>query len=187
LILGDATGDGEPSVASDGSGWLVMWGATVPGVGCGGYGGAERVLAGRVSAAGAPLDPGGIAVTPASAPAPYDIDVAWTGSNYVAAWEGRCGVVYYGRRSFTVETVFMSGDLSNISHGIPFGLRGVEATPRVVPGRNQSLIAWNNGGVVDFRLVGNAPSIPPRKRTARIESAPAGSGIGSFVTAGRTR
>ena len=174
-------------MASDGSGWLVMWGASVPGVGCGGYGGAERVFAGRISAAGIVLDPGGIAVTPASAPAPYDIDVAWTGSNYVAAWEGRCGVVYYGRMSVTVETAFMNSDLSSVSHGTPFGLRGIEARPRVVPGRDQSLIGWNNGGVVDFRVVGNAPSIPPRKRTARIESAPAGIDIGSFVTAGRTR
>jgi hypothetical protein len=187
LILGDTNVEGEPSVASDGSGWLVMWGATVPGSGCVGYGPAERVFAGRVSADGTVLDPGGIAVTPASAPAPYDIDVAWTGSNYVAAWEGRCGLAYYAAISVTVETAFLSSDLSKISRGTPLALRGLEARPRVVPGPNQSLIAWNNGGVADFRVAGNAPSIPPRKRTARVESAPASNGLGSFVTAGRTR
>src|SRR5258705_3071836 len=43
LILGDAAMEGEPSVATDGSNWLVMWAAPVPGPSCASFGEAVRV------------------------------------------------------------------------------------------------------------------------------------------------
>jgi hypothetical protein len=184
LVLGDATG-ANPAVASDGSNWLVMWTARVPAMPCSGFSYATRLFAARVSPGGTILDPSGLSVAPQLPTSPYNIDVAWTGSNYVVAWEARCDG-WHGLSVAGIEAAFISSDLSSVATAT-LALNSA-ARPRVVPGPDRSLIAWQGAGGINVRIVPNAPPpIPSRRHAARTATAPPRTFLGDLVAAVRTR
>lgn len=78
LTLGaDSTG-AYFGVASDGSGWLVAW--------TGFSAGNSAIVARRVTAAGAVLDPGGVLVHPASYVIFFRLGVSYAGGSYLVTW-----------------------------------------------------------------------------------------------------
>lgn len=78
LALGaDSTG-AYFGVASDGTDWLVAW--------TGFSAGNSAIVARRVSAAGAALDPGGVVVHPASYVIFFRLGVSYAGGSYLVTW-----------------------------------------------------------------------------------------------------
>ena len=124
-----------PSVASDGSGWLVTWQDSRSGTSLDVYGA-------RVSGSGTVLDPGGVAIS--TAPDDQTASaLAWNGGGYVVAWQDARGVDLdiYGSRVTAAGAVLDPGGLA-----VSTGLQD-QRTPSVTAGGLTTLIAWE-----DFRV-----------------------------------
>ena len=128
-------GGGAPAVASDGSGWLVVWADTRPGT----WG--TDVHGARVSATGSLLDEGGISIS-----APGELQespaVAWGGDAYLVVWDRERDV--YGAR------VSASGAVLDAA-GIPIATSPEnQGTPAVAWGGDHFLVVWVTWGDQPF-------------------------------------
>jgi len=186
LILGD-TPVAYPSVASDGSNWLVLWSERLTVSGCNTFGYGVRLFAARVGPSGVLLDPGGVPIAPQLPTDAHDFDVAWTGTNYIAAWETRC-VLGKFTATVGVDAAFISSDLSSIAT-LTLSKTAEGAThPRIVPGSDRSLIVWQKARDIQFEVVANAsPPTPSRRRVVRTKAPRPRPSIGTLVAAGKGR
>lgn len=159
----------RPAVASDGTGFLVVWSEER-------YYGFSQLFGSRVSHDGGVLDPGGIEITDAAGYTLFDPDVTWDGSGYYF-------VAYNLEASFADEDIYATrvttAGAVRDSGGIP-----VRTGPR---DQNQPSVAPAGGGGVRVAWAGwNANSTE-----ADVESAPVsgagGAGASVAVSLGAPR
>lgn len=176
IVLGTAS-YAVPRVTSDGSNWLVAWIAAVPGPSCGNFGSASRAVASRISASGVVLDPGGRVLEPGSRTDQSDVDVAWDGANYVAAWTEQCS----GWHTPTYTSVTAASFPPDLARVDAFGVSGgatitANQLPRVVARSQRALVAWQNvigpSITTSYRLIG-PNTIPQRSGRSRAVGTPA--------------
>ncbi|HET8539400.1 MAG TPA: Ig-like domain-containing protein [Anaeromyxobacter sp.] len=126
-IVGPAWGEQSfAAVASDGTGWLVVWQDSRPGA-------VNDIYGARVSAAGAVLDPTGIPISTAAQSESYPA-VAWGGTQYLVAW---------GSTALRGARVSGAGDVLDPGG---FTIRGAGGTdPAIAWNGTQFLVAWYDG------------------------------------------
>lgn len=192
-ILGDASYDSAPRVAWDGSNWLVVWVRSMPATSnCGNSGPRTLIYAARVSASGVVLDPEGIPIAPTGALDQIDVDLGWAGSRYVVAWTNVCSG-YHQPTQTSIGAAVIAADLSRAEVS-SLSLVGSSrdsvsyGKPRVVPGPDRSLIAWqrtaNGAAVTEFRIIDNGlPTL--RKRAVGPRPVAFGTVSGPLIAAGR--
>jgi hypothetical protein len=115
-----------PSVASDGTNWLVAWENLATNFET------RRILSTVVSAAGVAATPAGTAVSTATS---YHPAVAWNGSEYLTVWtDYRSGQAVYGTRQNRTGVV-------QDPSGIPI-FKGSGTSPAVAAEGSTFLVAW---------------------------------------------
>jgi hypothetical protein len=129
--MSTATGSKNwPSVASDGTDFLVVWQDNRPGATGG------DVYGARVSAAGKILDPAGIAIaTGNNAQVPHD--VAFVGSTYLVVWKDHATDKIYGTRLSKNGTVLDAA-------GIPISTKSGDDAA-VATDTTNFLVVWSRG------------------------------------------
>jgi len=172
MIIGKATYDSEPRVASDGSNWLVAWLSVVGASNCANTWPSTRALIARISPQGAVLDNGGLAVAPLG-PDQDELDLAWTGSRYIMAWTNNCSG-FHRPTETSIGAATFSGDLSH-SDSSSF-LSGVGssaqrsgfAKPRVAANPERLLVVWVRSEVgtarTEYRLLEEVSTVATRRR-----------------------
>jgi hypothetical protein len=143
-VAAAASDQRDPSVASDGDGFLVAWhhernsadDAIPP---------SHDIHAARIDSNGVVLDPGALTVSSASG-AQTRPSVAFDGTNYLVAWEDkRAGNLdVYAARVNTIGVVLDAG-------GIPVTTGPArEGAPSVSYGDGQYLVAWHDSRDADY-------------------------------------
>ncbi len=137
-VYGSPAPEGQtlPSVAFDGTNYLVVWSD-----GRLGAPGAPDVFGARVSQAGAILDPAGIAISTAGS-SQYATSIAFDGTNYLVVWsDTRANTGYsdiYGARVTPAGTVLDSAGIA-ISTAA-----GRQEWPSVAFGAGTYVVAWQD-------------------------------------------
>jgi hypothetical protein len=165
----------RPRVASDGSGWLVVWngGVRFPDdcPTCLDHFG-SGVFGGRITDRGAVLDPGGVMLVDRP-DQEYAVDVAWSGDRYVLTWINYTfGFRGQSSRAVAAETVtrdLLTSAYVTLTPGYT-PLSGYSLSdPKISAGGGEALIAWNvSRGVTVTTHYASFPSDriagPPRRR-----------------------
>ncbi len=125
----------RPDVASDGSGFLVVWSEER-------YYGSSQLIGSRVSHTGRVLDPDGIQITGYAGYTLFDPDVTWDGSRYLVA--------YNMSKNFQPDDIYVTrassaGAVSD-PNGIPVGVApGYQNEPTVAAAAGGGAqVAWND-------------------------------------------
>jgi len=137
VVIGE--GDGNSRVASDGHSWLVMW----PRYGFG-------LQAARVSAEGVVMN--GQEVPSTSAANQSDLDLAWNGSLYVAAWRN----LYAGTHRPTyiwITAAWIAPDLTRFDLRDLTDRVGDYSNPRVAVSGSRTLVAWQATSGTQYRVI----------------------------------
>jgi hypothetical protein len=136
IAVSTAAGDQtSPAVASDGSGFIVTW---TDGRNLGTTG--EDVYAARVDGGGTVQDPGGIAVSTASADqrAP---SLVWNGADFVLAWEDRRSGTSYDVYAARVSSAGAVLDTAGIALSTPVN---DQRYPHVARDGTTALVVWQD-------------------------------------------
>jgi hypothetical protein len=132
-ISDEADDQRSPSVAFDGTNYLVVWVDTRSGSGF------RDIYGARVTPGGVVVDPGGIAISEAP-DRQYSPSIAFDGTNYLVAWtDERSGIPdIYGARVTQSGTVLDSGGvaISTAANG--------QYIPSVAFGGTNYLVAWED-------------------------------------------
>jgi len=165
----------EPQVASDGSGFVVVWRKQVAG--------ADEVRAARVAVDGTVTAPGGVALGAAGAEK-WTPAVTAEASGYLVAWaQGAAG-------SREIRAIRLSSAGAPVGSALSITGAGSDATSPDVSFESSSgtdLVVWHAAGAVQLaRLSGSALSGPPTAVAAVLPTLPrvASSSTGSLVTWG---
>jgi hypothetical protein len=154
-----SSGASNPSVASNGSGFIVVW---VEG---------GAVQAQRYGGDGSATDPAPIAVSESPTPAVPDVAYMADGRAYVV-WGSGSGV--RGRALDAAGTPGMATDLA-----------GSGARPRVAEGAGRFLAVWEDGGTISARYLDGNGALADNHEQPRTNAAfPVGSGGAPDVAGG---
>ena len=131
---------GRPSVASNGTDFLVVW--------ADGRDGTQDIFGARVSGAGALLDPGGIVIS--SAPGAQRVpDVAWGAGVYLVTWaDGRAGSEIYATR------VNAAGTVLNPLGVLVSSAANTRDTPAIDFDGTNFFLVWSDGRLGSLRTYG---------------------------------
>ena len=156
----------EPSVAFDGTNYLVAW---RDGRNEGGASGGD-IYAARVTPEGVVLDPNGIPVF-AEQGTQRDLTIAFDGANYLVAWTNLwADVDVYGTRVSTAGAVLDP-------EGIPIAAGpGAQEEPAVAFDGDNYLVAWGAAPGPDYNVYGTRVSPDRSRRRSRRNSDLDGSG-----------
>ncbi len=168
LVIGDGINVRGPRVASDGTSWLVV-SSRAFGPTCGAGFPGTHLFATRVSAAGVVLD-AGVALAPSDDLDQSDVDLAWTGSLYIAVWTDTCAA-YHNPTQTSIRSAWISPDLSRIDvadvTGEGSSAQGLSfSSPRIAVSPVHSLVAWQSSAGTAARFIENVPSRLATRRHA---------------------
>lgn len=160
-----AAGGQRPVVASDGAGFLVAW-----------VGAANELRWSRVDAAGAVLDPGGVA-RPGSLPA-GELALAYDGAGYLVAWSAPVGAP----GAIRVARVARDGRLLDAAGVVVSSGATDRRNPALAAGPGGALVAWE-----DLRSGSGLPTVyAARVRTDGSVADPDGRAV-SLAAANQVR
>ena len=139
-----------PSVAFDGTNYLVVWET-------GGFGGFPQIKGARVNQAGVVLDPAGITIT-VSDPHTWQVEpsVAFDGTNYQVVWhvehDWPDGFENIGGRRISPSGALLGGFEIIVPQN--------QETPAIAPGGENTLVVWRDwrpgGGIYGARVSNGA-------------------------------
>jgi hypothetical protein len=133
-----ANSDWEPSVASDGNNFLVVWenGAGIFGA--------------RVSSAGSVLDPAGIAIS-VSAYEQHEPSVAWNGSNFLVVW-GDWSIDHVG--DICGRRVSSDGVVLDPAKIVISTAAGTQELPSLASDGNNFFVVWHDWRLIPWAIFG---------------------------------
>jgi hypothetical protein len=160
IYLASAASQSQPAVASDGTNFLVVW-----------IDGSRNGLFGtRISAAGEPMDKGGIQIGPSTASTPA---VDFDGTNYVVVWQdsratntdANTGIDIYAARVTSTGVVMDPGGRPVCTVG------GDQKNPRLAWNGSQHFVVWEDqraAGPADIYGTRMSPDLTVLDNTGKV-------------------
>jgi len=146
-----------PRVASDGTYWLVVRPRPF-GTGCFGFVfGSSALFATRVDTDGNVIDGEGIIIPQPDGLKQNELDLAWNGSLYVAAWTSRCAGTHAPAVS-SISSAWIAPDLTHIDVRSLTTLGSVGqgiavSNPRLAVSGGRTLVAWQAASGTQYRVI----------------------------------
>jgi hypothetical protein len=157
VIPGGGNWSYGPRVASDGTYWLVVRPGPF-GTECPGFAGSGSALfATRVGTDGNVIDGAGIMIPQPDGIEQDELDLAWNGSLYVAAWTNRCVGTHRSAVS-SISGAWIAPDLTHIDvrNLAPLGSVGqgiAYSNPRLSSSGSRTLVAWQAVSGTQYRVI----------------------------------